>query len=104
MTLINIKDKYIEIKGHSGYAAMGYDRVCAAISTLSQATYNYLEAVGNEVDIESTDAYLKIIFKSELNRAGAEIVNSFKEMVKDLESQFIDYIKVEGDIKDESIR
>ena len=98
MTLINIKDKYIEIKGHSGYAPMGYDIVCSAISTLSQATYNYLESVGNDVDVETSDAYLKITFKSELNKAGAEIINSFKEMVKDLESQFIDYIKVEGDI------
>ena len=98
MTSINIKDKYIEVKGHSGYAPMGYDIVCSAISTLSQATYNYLEAVGNEVDMESSDAYLKIIFKSELNKSGEEIVNSFEEMVKDLEGQYKDYIKVEGDV------
>ena len=98
MTSINIKDKYIEVKGHSGYASIGYDIVCSAISTLSQATYNYLESVGNDVDMESSDAYLKIIFKSELNRPGEEIVNSFKEMVKDLEGQYKDYIKVEGDV------
>ena len=98
MTLINIKDKYIEVKGHSGYASIGSDIVCAAISTLSQATYNYLEAIGNDVDVESSDGYLKIIFKSELNRPGTEIVNRFNEMVIDLESQYKDYIKVEGDI------
>lgn len=98
MTSINIKDKYIEVKGHSGYASLGYDIVCSAISTLSQATYNYLEAIGNDVDIESSDAYFKIIFKSELNKPGEDIVNSFKEMVIDLENQYKDYIKVEGDV------
>lgn len=98
MTLIEIKDKYISVSGHSGYAPIGSDIVCSAISTLIQATYNYLEAVGNELDIESSDGYLKVIFKSELNRAGDDIVNCFITMAKDLESQYEKYIKVEGDI------
>ena len=97
MTLINIKDKYIEVKGHSGYAPVGYDIVCAGISTLIEATYNYLEVTGNDVESELDDGYLKVVFKSELNDSGKSIVESFKGMAKDLESQYKDYIKVEGD-------
>ena len=98
MTLIDIKAKYIEVKGHSGYAPIGSDIVCAAISTLIQATYNYLEATGNDVEAESLDGYFKIIFKSELNRPGNYIVERFIDMAEDLESQYKEYIKVEGDI------
>ena len=98
MTIIEINAKDIEVKGHSGYAPIGSDIVCAAISTLVQATYNYLEATGNDVEVESLDGYMKIIFKSELNRPGDEIVNSFIDMAKDLEGQYKEYIKVEGDI------
>ena len=98
MTLIEIKAKYIEVKGHSGYAHIGSDIVCAAISTLVQATYNYLEATGNDVEAESLDGYFKIIFKSDLNRPGENILGGFIEMAKDLESQYKNYIKVEGDI------
>ena len=97
MTLIDIKDKHIEVKGHSGYAPVGYDIVCAAISTLIEATYNYLEATGNDVEAEMDEGYLKVIFKGELNNSGRNIVESFKGMAKDLESQYIDYIKVEGE-------
>lgn len=98
MTLIEIKDKYILVKGHSGYAEYGSDIVCSAISTLVQATYNYLETVGNEVEYESKDGYFKIIFVSDLNRVGDNILNCFITMAKDLESQYKEHIKVEGDI------
>ena len=98
MTSIEIKSEYIEVKGHSGYAPIGSDIVCAAISTLSQATYNYLEATGNDMGVETSDGYLKMIFKSQLNKAGEEILNSFIEMAKDLEGQYEKYMKVEGDI------
>lgn len=98
MTNINISNKYIEVKGHSGYATVGSDIVCAAISTLVQATYNYLEATSNDIDSESSDGYFKIIFKSDLNGPGESILSSFIEMAKDLESQYEKHIKVEGDI------
>ena len=98
MTNIKINNKYIEVEGHSGYAPEGSDIVCAAISTLTQATYNYLEATSNDIDIETSEGYLRIIFKSELNGPGESILSSFIEMVKDLESQYGKYIKLEGDI------
>lgn len=43
MTKIDISSKEIRISGHSGYGTYGNDIVCAAISTLSEATYNYLK-------------------------------------------------------------
>jgi uncharacterized protein YsxB (DUF464 family) len=92
MTSIEITDERIEIKGHSGYAAIGSDIVCAAISTLSQATYNYLEVTNNEVTCDVSDGEL-VISLHKLNEPGKQIVRAFRDMVDDLSSQYPEYIE-----------
>lgn len=91
MTIIDIKDKCIEIKGHSGYASAGSDIVCSAISTLAIATYNYLEATNNNVSYEELDGEL-IIILHEINDSGKQIIKTFSDMVDDLISQYPKYI------------
>ena len=92
MTTIEIKDRYIEIVGHSGYAPAGSDIVCAAISTLSQATFNYLEATSNEVMCGEHDGEFIILFHK-VNKAGKAIIKAFSDMVDDLSSQYPEYIE-----------
>ena len=92
MTSIEIKDRYIKISGHSGYAPTGSDIVCAAISTLSQATFNYLEATSNAVMCGERDGeYIIILHK--VNKAGKAIIKAFSDMVDDLSSQYPEYIE-----------
>lgn len=87
MTTITIKNNKIEIKGHSGYAKKGSDIVCAAISTLIEATYNYLKATGNVVKMTSNDGYFFILIET-ININGENILKSFTEMIDDLAMQY----------------
>ena len=91
MTIIDIKDKYIEVKGHSGYAPVGSDIVCSAISTLTMATYNYLEATNNNIAYGESDGEV-VITLYEVNDSGKQIIKAFSDMVEDLISQYPKYI------------
>ncbi len=87
MTTIKIREKEIEVKGHSGYAEKGRDIVCAAISTLVEATYNYLKVTGNIVKMTAIDGYFFMLIEV-ININGESIVKSFTEMVEDLAKQY----------------
>lgn len=87
MTTIKVNDEFIEVSGHSYYAESGKDIVCSAISTLSEATYNYLKITNNKVNLEERNGYYKIIFL-ELNEAGKSIKNEFIRMVDEIEKDY----------------
>lgn len=87
MTTIKIRDNEIEVKGHSGYAEKGSDIVCAGISVLVEAAYNYLKVTGNEVIKKEDDGYFLILIDS-INVSGNNILKSFIEMVDDLVKQY----------------
>lgn len=89
MTQIKVTDDWIVVNGHSGYAEQGKDIVCAAISTLTEATYNYLIATGNKVVSTDPDAEGYFIIRiDKLNKAGKKIIESFIQMVDDIASQY----------------
>ena len=92
MTTIKIEEKKIEVQGHSGYAKKGSDIVCAAISTLIEATYNYLKATGNIVKKTTFDGYIFMLIEV-INTNGKNIVKSFTEMVDDLIKQYPENIE-----------
>lgn len=50
----------IEVKGHAGYAAMGNDIVCAAISVLVQTLLLHMEYVAEDFDAKIDNGYAKI--------------------------------------------
>lgn len=88
MTIVTLGNGYVEVKGHSGYAEYGKDIVCAAISTLVEATYNYLLATKNKVEKDDDDGLFIIETKEPLNKAGERIFNEFKSMIYDLSIQY----------------
>lgn len=96
MTTVKVTKEYIEVKGHSGYDIAGRDIVCAGISVLIQATYNYMKVTGNRVAKEVMDGYYKITIE-ELGEYGKGIIEQFKKMVKDMEKEYGRYIKGEYD-------
>ena len=91
MTTVEVKETLIRVYGHSGYAPIGHDIVCAAISTLTEATYNYLVATGNKVKNEESNG-VYIIHLEELNKQGKAIIDSFIDMVQDIINQYPKYI------------
>lgn len=98
MTTIKINTKEIVVKGHSGYGTQGNDIVCAAISTLTQATYRFLTDIGCSVteEINETEPSYRIEFYR-LNATGKEIIASYGYMVEDLEKQYPEYLRSEID-------
>lgn len=92
MTTIDVKEDIIRVYGHSGYAPIGKDIVCAAISTLTEATYNYLVATKNQVNNEESNG-VYIIHLVELNKQGEAIIRSFIDMIQDLIKQYPKYLK-----------
>lgn len=87
MTTIDIRENIIRVYGHSGYAPVGHDIVCAAISTLVESTYNYLVATKNKVNNEETNG-VYIIHIEALNKQGRAIIDSFIDMMQDLINQY----------------
>lgn len=92
MTTIEISKNMINVHGHSGYGTYGNDIVCAAISTLTEATYNYLEATKNKVNCSCGDGEFKINLDN-INENGEEIIKTFINMVDDLVNQYPKYIE-----------
>lgn len=88
MTTIGVNSDWIIARGHSGYNEIGKDIVCAAISTLMEATYNYLIATDNKVEKSDEDDALFIIRLDKLNESGKKIVKSFIEMIEDIGNQY----------------
>ena len=92
MTTIQVSEKQIIVKGHSGYAEPGKDIVCAAISTLTEATYNYMFALGCRVH-KIEDEALFIINIEFINNTGRRIVGSFIKMIDDIAEQYPEYVR-----------
>ena len=93
MTTITLGKYYIKVEGHSGYAEKGKDIVCAAISTLIEATYNYLLATHNQV-MKIDDDGLFVIESKEINVSGKQIFNAFESMIMDLSNHYSQYIRI----------
>ena len=55
MTTVELKPNKIKIYGHCYNDEKGKDIVCAAISTLSEATCNFLKATDNKVSYIDCD-------------------------------------------------
>lgn len=87
MTKIEISKEKIYVHGHSGYGTVGNDIVCAAISTLIEATYNYLKVTNNNVECEESEGMFTIKI-NKLNNTGNEIIKGFKDMCEDLSNQY----------------
>ena len=92
MTIIYVSNKKIKVYGHSGYAEIGKDIVCAAISTLTESTYRYLKVTKNNVESVEEDGLFEIIL-NEINDSGKEIIKEFINIVKEIEEQYPLYIR-----------
>lgn len=100
VTMLKIGENIVgfEISGHSGYAKVGSDIVCAAISTLSYATIMGMEAVIgiDTVEVED-DAYLKLLVETKNKEKLANAQPLFKVLqlsIIDLANQYKDFVSI----------
>lgn len=92
-------NKGFDVSGHAGYAEVGHDIVCAAISVLSQSITEYLGVkMSRSFVIRDNTTGLTIIKNATLSIEDSILANGmfemFKKAVIDIEKQYPDYVKV----------
>jgi len=88
----------VEMDGHSGYSD-GEDIVCAAASSVSHAILNGMEKLADiKFGYEVGDGYLFFVLPDDLNprqnRDAELLTQTFLLFIKNLESQYPEYVKV----------
>ncbi|MCX7924143.1 MAG: ribosomal-processing cysteine protease Prp [Clostridia bacterium] len=96
-------DDYIgfEIEGHSGYAQIGYDIVCAAVSTLAQATLMGIASVARAQHmVEQRDAFLKVVlsqtafYNKEMALKTQTLLQTMALSLDDIAYQYKEFLQV----------
>ncbi len=106
MTIITLKRQQnsiiqVECKGHTGFARNGEDIVCASVSSIVQtALLGLIEVANIKVDYTKNDdqGYLKFDIKDldkEKRHDADVILETMVKGIKDLESGFSKYVKLE---------
>ena len=64
MIEVHITQNSLTVKGHAGYAKIGSDIYCSAVSALTQGLMHSLDALTEDVvSGEATDGYININFR-----------------------------------------
>lgn len=95
MTTVTIEPNRLSVVGHAGYGKVGYDIVCAGISTLTFTLKESLELYTSDC-VEFFIADDKVIASwSELSEKGALLLNSFITGALLLANDYPDNIQVQ---------
>ena len=91
------KNKVIEISGHAGYDEFGKDIVCASVSSVIMTTVNSIMNIDNSSISYIDDGNKIIIEKLNDNDIVDKLLNTMILILKDLEEQYKENIKVESE-------
>ncbi len=91
------KNKIIEISGHAGYDEFGKDIVCASVSSVIMTTVNSIMNIDNSSISYMDDGNKIIIEKLNDNDIVDKLLNTMILILKDLEEQYKENIKVESE-------
>ncbi len=85
----------LEVKGHSGYAEIGSDIVCAAVSTACQMTINGIEAQNlAKLTYKTDDGFLVCDIPEEREEGADLLLNSLMMTIYDIAKQYKKYLFV----------
>ena len=91
------KNNIIEISGHANYAEYGKDIVCASVSSIVTTVVNCIMVLDRD-SIEYQDDGKKIVITNISDNNNTNLLlNTMFEMLKDLENQYKENIKVESE-------
>ena len=89
----------VYVQGHSGYAALGEDIVCSAVSALTITTINALEVYTSqpfEVDQDEEDGIITVNFLDDLSHDAELLMKSLILGLRSIENEYNnEYIHVE---------
>ena len=88
MIAVHITTTGLTVDGHAGYAEIGNDIICAAVSALTQGLVHSLEALkDDEISYHIADGHIDIEYK-DLSEQGCLLVDSFFIAVSDSERSY----------------
>ena len=97
MIKVRKSNNVIEVSGHANYSEYGKDIVCASVSSIITATINYIMNIDpSSINYEDDGNKIKIT-KINNNEIIENILNTMIEMLKDLEKQYKQNIKIESE-------
>ena len=91
------KSNTIEISGHAGYSEYGKDIVCASVSSVIITVVNSIMNIDRDAITYADDGYNVVITKENDNNTVDILLNTMIEILKDLERQYKENIKVESE-------
>lgn len=95
MTTVTIEPNRLSVVGHAGYGKVGYDIVCAGISTLIFTLKESIELYTNDcVDFSITDGQVTASWLK-ISKKGTLLINSFIAGALMLANDYPDNIKVQ---------
>ena len=90
----NIRKGSFTIKGHSGSAESGQDIICAAVSSAAYMAVNTItEILGQDVDANVSDGYMKITLRGS-NQTATDILKGLQLHIGELSKDYPDFIKI----------
>lgn len=95
MIVVNVSTTCITVDGHAGYAEIGKDIICAAVSVLTQGLVHSLEALtDDEISYHIANGHIDINYEN-LSDKGCLLVDSFFIAVSDIQNAYgTEYVHV----------
>lgn len=96
MIVVKIRKNSLSIDGHAGYAEVGKDIVCAAVSALAQGLLHSLDALtDDEISTEAENGHVKIEYEN-LSEQGKLLIDSFFIAVSDIQDAYgEEYVQIQ---------
>ena len=95
MIVVNVSTTGITVDGHAGYAEIGNDIICAAVSALTQGLIHSLDALtDDEISYHIANGHVDINYEN-LSEQGKLLVDSFFIAVSDIQLAYRDnYVQI----------
>jgi len=97
MIKINIKNNLIEISGHSNYSSIGYDIVCASVSSIVITTINGLIKLKSDISYTKDEGYVKLLINKH-DEITDILIGNMIDLLKELEKQYKKNIKINEEV------
>lgn len=97
MIKVVYNDNTIKISGHADYAEYGKDIVCASVSSIITTAVNCVMNIDKDSITYQDDGKTIIITKINKNEVVNTIFTTMIDILKDLENQYKENIKVESE-------
>ena len=97
MIRVKRSSNIINISGHANYAEYGHDVVCASVSSVVTTIVNCIMNIDKDSIMYQDDGNVITITKMNENSVVDTILDTMIEILKDLERQYKENIKIESE-------